>query len=99
MRASTLALGAAAALGFGAAPAHAASIRECGHLDRGAGVKNLTTRNVSCSDARLAARTWERGRLGSHVDVVERRLSKYVTDVRMTRSGGRYVVRFQYVTD
>ena len=91
-----------------ATPASAAGIRECGnygdHGDgksrwgmsdiRGAGLYNLTTRNVSCSTARRFARRYK-GTDTGYPTWRCREVSEYESyDVRCTASRGR-VIRWQ----
>ena len=91
-----------------AAPAGAAPVRECGnygdHGDgrtrwgmsdiRGAGLYNLTTRNVSCRTARRFAQRYK-GTDSGYPTWRCREVSEYeVYDVRCTASRGR-VIRWQ----
>ena len=78
--------------------AYGSRIIECGHLDEGVGVKNLTTRKVSCRRARRIVRAYDRDRTPYGFGCRERETGRpYETDIRCTR--GAQVVRWQYVTD
>ncbi len=92
-------LAAAVALSTAApvAPAQGGAVRECGDVDVGVGIKNLTTRRVSCRRARRIARTHPRDSTPLGFRCRERTLQQYEYDIRCTK-GGR-VVRWQYVSD
>ena len=88
--------GALAALAVSSAPAsaQASTIRECGDM-RSLGIENITTRTMSCCDARRAVRSWAHGYapnmfLSTHM---VRRHGRTVQDYRYTRNGS--VLRFQ----
>jgi len=100
-----LAIGAiVGAFSFAASSAEAsaaAPIRECGNYDylrwtygpiQGAGIYNLTTRNVSCGYARWLASS--ANGLGRVFHCRTRRLGSELYDTRCTKSGGK-VIRFQ----
>ena len=77
-----------------AADAHAAPIRECGSIRAGAGLKirNITTRNMSCSWGRTFARQWAQSGFPRAIQGRERgsvRGCTTITDVRGTT--GMYV--------
>ena len=76
-------------------------ITECGDVDGpGVGIKNLTTRGVSCYQARRIARVYERGSDRTPAGFRCRRRSTgqpYEYDTRCTR--GARAVRWQYVAD
>jgi len=74
-----------------------AGITECGDVDRGVGIKNLTTRRVSCRRARRIARTHPRDATPYGYRCREREIGRYEYDIRCTR--GARVVRWQYVSD
>jgi hypothetical protein len=72
-------------------------IVECGDLDVGVGIHNLTTRGVSCSRARRIARAYSRDKTPSGFRCRERNPRQFEFDIRCTR--GSQVVRWQFITD
>jgi hypothetical protein len=72
-------------------------ITECGDIDRGVGIKNLTTRRVSCRRARRIARAHPRDATPYGFRCREREIAQYQYDIRCAR--GARVVRWQYVSD
>lgn len=93
------AVGSAAALTLEPTSAAAQSVQDCGDLDQGVGVKNVTARRVGCPTARRLARRHDRtGRMTGYSFRFRRTGRPHETDIRGTRSGGR-VVRYQYVSD
>ena len=93
---SVLALCGAAGLGAPTASGQDA-VRECGDIDRGVGIKNLTTRGVSCRRARRIARRHPRDETPYGFRCRAREIARYTHDIRCTR--GARVVRWQYVSD
>jgi hypothetical protein len=94
-----LALVAPAAPGSAVPAAHAQSggVTDCGDVDRGVGIKNLTTRGVPCRRARRIARTHPRDATPYGFRCRVRETGRYEHDIRCTR--GALVVRWQYVSD
>ncbi len=80
-----------------AANAQGGAVTECGDVDRGVGIKNLTTRGVSCRRARRIARTHPRDATPYGFRCRQRETGRYRYDIRCTR--GALVVRWQYVSD
>ena len=89
--------GAATALAAPDALAARGKIRECGDVDRGVGIKNLTTRNVSCKRGRRVARRHPRDLTPFGYRCRAREIAEYTHDIRC-RKGAR-VVHWQYVSD
>ncbi len=80
-----------------AAVAQSGSVRECGDVDTGVGIKNLTTRRVSCRRARRIARRHPRDVTPFGYRCQERTRQQYEYDIRCRK--GSKVVRWQYVSD
>jgi|tagenome__1003787_1003787.scaffolds.fasta_scaffold20980954_3 hypothetical protein len=83
--------------------ADAAPIRECGNMPNW-DVTNLTTRRVSCRDARAMVRTYLRYGGVWNTFAVHRREHLYgngdvVNDIRIVHRSGRYVVHFQWLVE
>ncbi len=93
-----VALAATAGSGFSASAARQAPVRECGDVDpMGVGIKNLTTRGVTCRRARRVARRHPQDETPFGYRCRSRDLAQYEYDIRCTR--GARVVRWQYVSD
>ena len=94
-----LAIVAVAALALAAptAGAQQRGITECGDVDRGVGIKNLTARGVTCARARQVARRHPRDLTPFGYRCKDREVAQYTYDIRCT--SGRKVVRWQYVSD
>ncbi len=69
-------------------------VTDCGDVDKGVGIKNVTARGVTCKQARRIARTHPRDATPEGFRCKDRTIARYTYDIRCTR--GSRVVRWQY---